>query len=172
MRTVARRKHFHAKFITLWTRRARVKDAKKGSIRCDYRNVCEYPFVWASVCGANSLTHDSDLPPFNCQMPSTEQIGIAKSHTKAREKRETNSLLTQFQHVAIHQDNFTDRSPDYEGRLEWKCLTLFNEIFAATQMGVRLLLCCLVDVERESERRTKYLMPRKYKSSRWLGRDG
>lgn len=101
------------------------------------------------MCGANFLTHDSDLPPFNCQMLSTEQIGIAKSHTKARGKRETNSLLTQFQHVAIHQDNFTDRSPDYEGRLEWKCLTLFNEIFAATQMGVRSVLCCLVDDERE-----------------------
>lgn len=77
---------------------------------------------------------------------------------------ETNSLLTQFQHVAIHQDNFTDRSPDYQKcvqttkREESKCLTLFAK-FAATQMGFHLARRVGVDVAKDVKGKTATAYP-------------
>lgn len=80
-------------------------------------------------------------------MPSRSQsqshsLPLFSQHkTKCGWKKKTNSLLTQFQHIAIHQDNFTDRSPDYKefpNGVKKDEFNPFNKIFATTQMGFLL----------------------------------
>lgn len=120
---------------------------------------CAPPDIWLRLAAVN----------FQFQGDADRKKLLASGAKKAAAHRkgtrmETNSLLTQFQHVAIHQDNFTDRSPDYQKcvqttkREESKCLTLFAK-FAATQMGFHLARRVGVDVAKDVKGKTATAYP-------------